>query len=255
MPNWCAANVELTATEKEIKRLKKAIKDGNKGGAQKGLLNALVPQPEFTDGQEWYGWNTANWGTKWELAQVEITDESKTSLSLNFDTAWGPAIQAFETWADGGEGEFTYTYKYFEPGMGFLGEATHDGTCGFDDYVDGSTDNERYRELAESEWGEDFSWEDEQEEEEDDLVAQAPYHPGYEDVAVTDDGMDDSEELDEEAVDLEQALAELKAEFEALMATEQDPEYVYLKEDLDTLSRRIADYAARQEADTFKDKE
>ena len=62
-----------------------------------------------------------------------------------------------------------------------------------------------------------------------------------------------NEDPTEKQAELTKALEELKAEFDALIATEQDPEYQYLKEDLDTLSRRIGDYAARQEAEGYKD--
>jgi hypothetical protein len=221
MPNWCCANVEISATEKEIKRLKKAVKDGNKKGAQKGLLNALVPQPVFENEDDWYNWNTTNWGCKWEASYVTLTENSKTSVSLTFDTAWGPALQAFETWADGGEGEFTYTYKYYEPGMAFCGEATHDGTCSFDEHVSANDDPERYREIARDEWG-DEPWDDDDEEDEED-----------------EDEITESEDTESE---LKQALESLKAEFDLLVVNEQDPVYNYLKEDIERLTQRVKAY-------------
>lgn len=241
MPNWCCANVEISATETEIKRLKKAIKAGNKDKATKGLLNAMVPQPKFEGDSDWYSWNVDNWGTKWEVSHVSITEETATSLTLTFDTAWGPATTAFETWAGGGEGDFTYTYKYYEPGMAFLGEATHDGTCSFDDQVSANDDPDRYREIARDEWGDEPWDEEEDEEDEEDLVEQAPYHPGYEDVTITDDaGMTDT------TAELRAALEELKREFDALYVTE-DPVYVYLKEDIERLTERVKAYKENQD--------
>jgi hypothetical protein len=232
MPNWCCANVEISATEKEIKRLKKAIKDGNKDGAQKGLLNAMVPQPVFENDQEWYGWNIENWGTKWEVGHVQISDESKTSLSLTFDTAWGPAVQAFNTWAES-DPDRDFTYKYWEPGMAFLGTAGP----GYDDYISQNDDSLEYRRIAEEEWGEDFSWEDEQEEDEED-------EDNEEDSELTVDFGDDQTNSD-----LAQALEDLKREFEALAVAEQDPEYRYLQQDIETLSKRVADYSSRKSGD------
>jgi len=242
MPNWCSAAVEISATEKEIKRLKKAIKDGNKDGAQKGLLNAMVPQPEFTDDQMWYSWNTANWGTKWDVSHINVVERDKTTIGLGFDTAWGPALQAFQTWAEEDPDTRTFTYKYFEPGMAFVGEATFtDGY--YDEYhVDSSNDDAEYRRIAEEDWGEDFSWQDDEDDEENIDID-------------LNDGIDPEGEYEEQPElnqELQQALEELKRDFDALYATEEDPEYTYLKEDIDTLTRRVADYAARQEQNTFK---
>lgn len=248
MPNWCSATVEISATEREIKRLKRAIKDGNRPKAERGLLGALVPQPVFQDDQAWYGWNIENWGTKWELSQVGVNSETKTTLELSFDTAWGPALQAFETWADGGAGQFTYTYRYYEPGMQFLGVATHDGICSTDDYVSADTDPERYREIARDEWG-DEPWDEEGEEEdadEEDIVVQAPYHPGYEDVTVIDDaGMEDDTMTPEQKA-LVGALEDLQRAFDGLIA-DTDPEYTYLSEDIAKLAERVARRAARED--------
>lgn len=233
MPNWCCATVEISATEKEIKRLKKAIEEGSKDGAQKGLLNAMAPQPEFKDDQEWYSWNVENWGTKWEVSHVNVVDTSKTEISLGFDTAWGPALQAFQTWAEEDPDNRSFSYKYYEPGMAFLGTATFSDGFYEDDFVSADDDKERYREIATDEWGEDFSWEDEEEDEEDELTL-----------------TEDEESPDPES-ELRAALEELNREFGELMSAESDPEYQYLKEDIDTLSRRVADYAARQEAKTL----
>lgn len=236
MPNWCSNMVEVSATEKEIKRLKKAIDQGNKAKAEKGLLNALVPQPKFENDSDWYDWNVSNWGTKWEVSMVSVNDEDKTSLALTFDTAWGPAVQAFQTWAEA-DPDRDFTYKYFEPGMGFVGTAGP----GYDDCITHDQDSDEYRRIAEEEWGEDFSWQDEEEDEDtedDELLAE-------DDDSETDDV--DSYELPSASADMQTALQELKREFEALMAAEEDPEYRYLKQDIETLSQRVADYKQRKE--------
>lgn len=39
----------------------------------------------------WYDWKMANWGTKWEIGNDDITTIFEdTHLSYNFDTAWSP---------------------------------------------------------------------------------------------------------------------------------------------------------------------
>jgi hypothetical protein len=57
---------------------------------------------ELATGNNWYDWNTRNWGTKWDVAvqdgdeypETELTDESEDSLSYHFNTAWCPPIEA-----------------------------------------------------------------------------------------------------------------------------------------------------------------
>lgn len=36
----------------------------------------------------WYGWNTANWGTKWNACQVTIDREADDRVFISFETAW-----------------------------------------------------------------------------------------------------------------------------------------------------------------------
>jgi len=217
MPNWCCATVEISATEKEIKRLKKAVKDGNKEKATKGLLNALVPQPVFEDDQEWYGWNIENWGCKWEIGNVNFNDETKTSLSLGFDTAWGPSLQAFQTWAEEDPDTREFIYKYYEPGMAFLGTATYQDGDFCEDYVSYQDDPERYKEIARDEWG-DEPWDEEEESD-----------------------YDTDEEVEDDDSDLAEALEQLKVELDNI-TVEQDPVLTMLREDFERLSERVKAY-------------
>jgi len=53
----------------------------------------------------WYPWNNNNWGVKWDVAvsdneqypETDLYDESETSLSYHFQTAWGIPDQALIT--------------------------------------------------------------------------------------------------------------------------------------------------------------
>ena len=53
-------------------------------------------------GNNWYDWNVRNWGTKWDVANVdnegypetEITDEGEDFIAYRFNTAWSPPIEA-----------------------------------------------------------------------------------------------------------------------------------------------------------------
>lgn len=53
-------------------------------------------------GENWYDWNVRNWGTKWDVAvsddeqypETELIEESETSLTYSFNTAWSPPVEA-----------------------------------------------------------------------------------------------------------------------------------------------------------------
>jgi len=36
----------------------------------------------------WYDWNIREWGTKWDANEVDLNDDSETSLGYSFSTAW-----------------------------------------------------------------------------------------------------------------------------------------------------------------------
>jgi hypothetical protein len=64
------------------------------------LWNIISPPKEFlslyfatADGTEdknwnWYHWNPINWGTKWDVNNVEVLDSSDSRLVYRFETAW-----------------------------------------------------------------------------------------------------------------------------------------------------------------------
>jgi hypothetical protein len=70
----------------------------------------------------WYDWNIREWGTKWDACDVDLNDDSETSLGYSFNTAWSipePVFLAmvqkfptldFEFWSEEEQGwgaEFT----------------------------------------------------------------------------------------------------------------------------------------------------
>lgn len=58
----------------------------------------------FETGNDWYNWNVRNWGTKWDIANVDGKEWHSTELEVNddgslmyrFETAWSPVFQIFE---------------------------------------------------------------------------------------------------------------------------------------------------------------
>jgi hypothetical protein len=67
----------------------------------------------------WYDFNTANWGTKWDVQSdnVEIVDAN--TVTAGFDSAWSPPTNAYERLLELG---FEIEAFYYEPGMQYVGK-------------------------------------------------------------------------------------------------------------------------------------
>jgi hypothetical protein len=148
MPNWCANNVIFQHPEDpaQLKAVVKAWNDGalmqsffpcpedlintvsgSVGGSdtEQRAHNARKIYNERTYGHEdWYGWRTAEWGTKWDVGRdadakkIRLKKEA-TSVNLNFDSAWSPPIEFYAKMHN--LRGFDITAYYFEPGVGFCG--------------------------------------------------------------------------------------------------------------------------------------
>jgi hypothetical protein len=112
-------------------------------------LDAYHKQPDFSSdkpygGDDWYSWNTRNWGVKWDVAVADgneypdthlYTDEVNGDnhvLVYGFETAWGTPIAALEKLsAQYPELLFTLTYEE-ETGWGgedeFLAGSHNEGS-------------------------------------------------------------------------------------------------------------------------------
>lgn len=129
MPNWCTNNATFTHDDPEqIKRIKAAVADKN-------LFESFVP----FDGEWDYFWCIENWGTKWDANYAEVLNEDNNSVSLMFDTAWGPPIAFYDKMFELG---FSVRADYHEPGMCYIGE--YSGETGNEQYEYDFT-NENWR--------------------------------------------------------------------------------------------------------------
>ena len=159
MPNWCSNHITVRGTNQaEIMRLAKALGEGK-------FCDAVIPCPEdlhITAGflgkdtpeqaelerksaenvqkygyANWYDFQTANWGTKWDVdcSDVEIDDDG-LGFSGGFESAWAPPIRIAEALVEQG---FEVTLYYYEPGMGFVGKFED----GIDDYYEYSGENSK----------------------------------------------------------------------------------------------------------------
>ncbi len=154
MPNWCSNSITLKHKDPAmIDRAQKALADGR-------LLQEFMPCPQELletvagfpgeDKREaheaqvksnlekhgyanWYDWNVANWGTKWDISSDDglMQRLSENTLDASFDSAWSPPTSAYEKLAALG---FIIKAYYNEPGMAFCGVWTGDEEEFFDDY-------------------------------------------------------------------------------------------------------------------------
>lgn len=150
MPNWCNNSITIQGPIETIKTLWTDAQEAD------GLLTAMVPQPEDmfhgnlgeAERKEceekgipnWYDWNVANWGTKWDvsLEGLEFIDNGDGTAYISgwFDSAWAPPIDAYEHFADMMD-NCSIEASYYEPGMNFGGfwSTEHGDEC-FED-IDG----------------------------------------------------------------------------------------------------------------------
>jgi hypothetical protein len=52
-------------------------------------FDKIVPRPETEE--DWYHWQIANWGTKWDASDVTVSSDNNV-LRYNFNTAWSPPL-------------------------------------------------------------------------------------------------------------------------------------------------------------------
>lgn len=153
MPNWCQNSITLHHRDPAmIDRAMKAL-------AASTLLQEFVPCPqdlidtvadfpsedkraaheaqenrnlELYGYKNWYDWNVANWGTKWDVGSDDTLGRiDDHTLEASFDSAWSPPCQAYEKLCAMG---FEIEAYYNEPGMAFCGKFTGNENEFFDDY-------------------------------------------------------------------------------------------------------------------------
>ena len=91
---------------------------------QHAKVAANVEQFGYPD---WYSWNCANWGTKWDVELENVQRVDANTLTASFESAWSPPIEAYNQLAELG---FEIDAKYYEPGMSFAGTyTTEEGEC------------------------------------------------------------------------------------------------------------------------------
>lgn len=143
MPNWCENNLSIYGKQEEMNKIMELITVSED---EYSLLESFYPTPEELnignvsiniDEQQianfekfgyrsWYEWRIDKWGTKWPETDLTVGQEytenqdGTSVISFNFDTAWGPPIEAFNKIAKDYPNVLFCLY-FEETGMGFCG--------------------------------------------------------------------------------------------------------------------------------------
>ena len=152
MPNWC--NNGITLRHADPAMIDRVVK------GKEGLLMEFIPTPqELVDTvagfmgedkraaheaqqraniekygfKDWYDWNVANWGTKWDFSLENIERVDDNTVTAAFDSAWAPPIDAYVKLCALG---FEIEALYYEPGMAFVGKFVGDENDYSDDCIE-----------------------------------------------------------------------------------------------------------------------
>lgn len=140
MPNWCNNSISIGHADAEKMQI---VRDAL---AKNSLFSVLIPCPQelidtvsgfsnepyrqelyefvyklnkkYFGFESWHDWNIANWGTKWDMNDINVNSDDGNIIYLDFDTAWSPPTKAYAKLLEMG---YTIHAVYHESGMGFCG--------------------------------------------------------------------------------------------------------------------------------------
>ena len=132
MPNWCDNRMTLTNDDvSKIDALEVELqKKNDEGRFMAQPFNHLRPQPADV-GDDWYGWNCNNWGTKWDANLIDYDRSDDNTITIYCDTAWSPPIALYEYLTEEG---WTVDAVYHECGMCYAGTYTSDDGDNYYEY-------------------------------------------------------------------------------------------------------------------------
>lgn len=132
MPNHVDNYLEISGKPKLINKLMKQVEiTESEATAQheKTIFSChkVIPQPTFT-GDEWYGWNINNWGSKWGAYDVLNSEDTweEGYWKLSFNTAWSPISPVIAELSKQ-HPKLRFYYRYYESGSDFWGKETYLG--------------------------------------------------------------------------------------------------------------------------------
>lgn len=130
MPNWCSNTLIIEGEPKELSRLMKKVEITKSEATDEHYQSVfschrVIPRP-IKENDNWYNWNTENWGSKWDLSdpQLDNSEWENGVIRYTFESAWSPVIPVVEALAKEHK-KVTITYTYYEGGCDFWGEVEY----------------------------------------------------------------------------------------------------------------------------------
>lgn len=129
MPNWCSNELTIKGSPKEIAKLIKKVEITKSEATDNHLesifsCHRIIPRP-INKQDDWYEWNVANWGTKWDLIDVTLRgDVDSKEITYYFESAWSPIVAVVEALAKEFK-KLSFTYTFYETGSDYWGEVEY----------------------------------------------------------------------------------------------------------------------------------
>lgn len=100
MPNYVFNTVTIEGSAEELEKVKALVSAPTMLEAvEKEVIfsfHNIVPEPTNKPiGWDWHGWRVENWGTKWDVVDVEDVS-GENNLIYKFDTAWAPPLEIMQ---------------------------------------------------------------------------------------------------------------------------------------------------------------
>jgi hypothetical protein len=147
MPNWVYNSITISGETTKVKALRDKLGathdyKGSEYSDPFSFWNIIAPtdleaynQTVGTGGRtmddklSWYGWNCANWGTKWNSSETTLEEEElgegEYELNYHFDTAWSMPEPIMHWTLEYCQDNNLSLYWHFEEEQGWGGTMSH----------------------------------------------------------------------------------------------------------------------------------
>ena len=198
MPNWCYNTIEIEGPETEIDKFEKHLNDTD----GKEWFSYFIPMPQELKEDGWYAFNVENYGVKWNCDALDWHRIDDRTIGFTFDSPWAPPIvlyeniESMELESESGYIDyFKVKAEYLEEGVSFMGR-----------FIDGEDEYYEYSDLESL----------------DDIPEELVEHWGVRDRMLDDLWSDEEGSGEYSQEEVEQALKEIKAEYDKLVAEEEE---------------------------------
>jgi len=132
MPNHCISTLTITGNSKQLHKLLKQVQITKTEATpshdeREFSCHKIIPRPA-TEDDNWYDWNSENWGSKWDLCDFEWIDNDWENgfVHASFWTAWSPIPLVLEKLSKQHK-SLEMTYRFHDEGAGFYGTYSFKG--------------------------------------------------------------------------------------------------------------------------------